>query len=130
MIKKILIAVLVLIIIGVGTGIYLWNKPHPKAKNGIPVTAERITKEYSSDEKASNTKYLDKTLEVTGVISSVTKNQDGGIVATLETGDPMSEVQCTFLDKNVSISKGQKITIEGFCRGNNMGVILNDCVIK
>lgn len=130
MVRKILIAVFLILLIGVGTGIFLWNKPHPKAKNGIPLTAEALSKEYSSDEKKSDAKYLGKILEISGVINSVTKNQDSSIVATFDTGDPMSEIQCTMLDKHVTISKGDKLTIVGFCRGNNMGVILTDCVIK
>jgi len=130
LVRKILIAVFLILLIGVGTGIFLWNKPHPKAKNGIPLTAEALSKEYSSDEKKSDAKYLGKILEISGVINSVTKNQDSSIVATFDTGDPMSEIQCTMLDKHVTISKGDKLTIVGFCRGNNMGVILTDCVIK
>lgn len=130
MIKKVLITLSVLVLIGVGTGIYMWNKPHPKAKNGIPLTAEMLSKEYSSDEKKSDAKYLGKTLEISGVINNVAKNQDSAIVATFETGDPMSEIQCTMLDKHITVSKGDKLTIVGFCRGNNMGVVLTDCVIK
>ena len=130
MIKKVLVTIFILVLIGVGTGIYLWNKPHPKAKHGIPLTAEALSKEYSSDEKKSDTKYLGKTLEISGVINNVAKNQDSSFVATFETGDPMSEIQCTMLDKQVTISKGDKLTIVGFCRGNNMGVVLTDCVLK
>jgi uncharacterized protein YpmB len=130
MIRKIVIGIILLMVIGVSTGIYLWYKPHPKPKHGIPVTAESLAKEYNTDENASNTKYLGKSLEVTGVVSSLSKNQDGGAVITLDTGDPMAEVQCTLADSTATAQKGQKITMLGFCKGNNMGVILTDCSIK
>lgn len=130
MLKKILIVVLLLGLIGGGTALYMWYKPHPKPKNGIQVTSENLTKEYGADEKASNAKYLGKTLEVSGIISTVSNNQDGNVVITLESGDPMAETQCTMADKNVKAAKGQNITVVGFCKGNNMGVVLTDCLVK
>jgi hypothetical protein len=129
-IKKIAIVFFAIVLIGVCTGIYLWNKPHPKADHGVPVTAENLSKEYNTDEKKANSAYLDKVVEVSGIISDITKNQDSAIVITLDTGDPLAGVQCTMTDNGQNIKKGQNITISGFCRGNNMGVLLNDCVIK
>jgi hypothetical protein len=130
LVKKILLAVLIIALISVCTGIYMWNKPHPEAKHGIPVTAINLSKEFNADEKKANAAYLDKVLEVSGTISDISKNQDGDIVVTLDTGDPMSGVLCTMKDKSVNPAKGQTITVVGFCRGNNLGVVLNDCIIK
>ena len=130
MIKKILIGVLLLILIGASVGTYMWFKPHPKPNNCIQVTSENINREYNTDEKTANLKYLNKPVEVSGIISTVSSNQDGNIVITLESGDPMAETQCTMADKNVKAAKGQNITIVGFCKGNNMGVVLTDCFIK
>jgi hypothetical protein len=130
MTKKIVIAVLLLLLIGAGAAFYLWNKPHPKPQNGIPVTSENLTREYNEDEKTANTKYLNKPLEVTGIVSSVTSNQDGNLVITLASGDPMAETQCTMADKDVKVAKGQNVTLVGFCKGNNMGVVLTDCFVK
>ena len=108
----------------------MWNKPHPEAKHGIPVTAANLSKEYNADEKKADAAYLDKVLEVSGTISDVGKNQDGDVVVTLDTGDPMAGVLCSVKDKMANPVKGQQLTIIGFCRGNNLGVVLNDCVIK
>ncbi len=59
---------LLLGLIGVGTGIYLWNKPHEKVEDakGIVVTAAALSKEYNTDEKKADTKYLNKAIEVSG----------------------------------------------------------------
>jgi uncharacterized protein YpmB len=132
MLKKVVITVLILALIGVGTGAYMWFKPPPKVEDskGIVITAVALTKEYNTNEKKADTSYLDKAIEVSGVINGVNKNQDSGIVVTLESGDPMGDVQCTMREKNVNPQKGKDITIKGFCRGNNMGVVLNDCIIK
>lgn len=133
MIRNILIALLLLILIGVGTGIYMWNKPHNKVENakGIAITADALSKEYTSDEKAADTKYLNKAIEVSGTVSEIEKNQDGGTMAILQTSDPAAGIQCTMREKNVTLTKGQNVTIKGFCSGNGLtGVSLTDCVIK
>ncbi len=136
MFKKILIAILLLILIGAATGTYLWFKPHKKVEDakGIAITAEALSKEYNTDEKAADNKYLNKAIEVSGTISEVNKNQDGGLMIVLKTADPMAGVQCALRGKDDAASHlaaGQQITIKGFCSGNGItGVSLTDCVIK
>jgi putative nucleic acid binding protein len=133
MIKKLLTAVVLLILVGIGTAIYMWNKPHPKVEDtkGIGMTAEALSKEYTADEKAADTKYLNKAIEVSGTVGEIDHNQDGGTMVVLQTGDPAGGVQCAMRDKQVAVTKDQKITIKGFCSGNGItGVSLTDCVIK
>lgn len=132
MIKKILLAILVIAIIGVCTGVYMWNKKAPKAEDskGIVTTATGITGAYAADEQKANAAYLDKVLEISGKVTEVSKNQDGATVIILDSGDPMAGIQCTMRERNVSVAKDQNIVIKGFCRGNNMGVVLTDCIIK
>ena len=133
MIKKIFITVLVLILIGVGTGFYLWNKPHKKVENAksIAITAATLAKDYSTNEKDADAKYLNKAIDVSGTISEVDKNQDGGVMIVLQTDDPTAGVQCALRDKGANPVKGQNIEIKGFCSGNGItGVSLTDCVIK
>lgn len=131
MIRKIIIAVIALAIIGVCTGVYMWYKPHPKAEDqaSISITAENLTKAFTADEQKANTVYLDKVIEVSGTVSDVNKF-DGKVFVILESGDPMAEVQCTLRDAGATAEKGERVLITGFCRGNNMGVILTECVIK
>ena len=133
MLKKLLIIVLILVLAGGAIGAYMWFKPHPKVENakGIIVTAPALAKEYSTDEKTADGKYLNKAIEVSGTVGEVDKNQDGGIMAILQTEDPTTGIQCTMREKNISVDKGQAITIKGFCSGNGItGVSLTDCVIK
>ena len=111
----------------------MWYKPHPKVEDakGIVVAAPALAKEYTADEKTADTKYLNKAIEVTGTIGEIEKNQDGGMMVILQTEDPTGGVQCTMREKDAKASKGQSITIKGFCSGNGItGVSLTDCVIK
>lgn len=132
--KKTIRIILVLALIGVCTAIYVLyelNKPHPSAKNGIPLTAVNLAKEYSVNEKAADAKYLNKAIEVSGIISEVDKNQDGGIMIVLQTDDPAAGIQCALHHKGANPVKGQNVVITGFCSGNGItGVSLTDCVIK
>jgi len=133
MIKKILVVIVLLALVAAGTGFYLWNKPHKKVEDakGISITAEALSKEYNTDEKATDAKYLNKAIEVSGVVAETDKNQDGGIMVILQTGDPATGIQCAMRDKGATAAKGRNVTIKGFCSGNGMtGVSLTDCVIK
>jgi len=131
--KKVLIIILLCIVAGLAVGFYMWNKPHKKIENatGIPVTAMALCNAYSADEAKANTLYLNKALEVSGEVSDVSKNQDGGMVVLLRSNDPMLVVQCTMRDKNVQVQKGKTVTIAGFCSGNDItSVLLTDCILK
>ena len=133
MVKTILAIIGFIIVLGGGVGYYMWNKPHPKAENAkaILFKADDLFKEYTKDEKAADAKYLNKVIEVTGTVGEVDKNQDGGIMAVLQTSDPTTGIQCSMRDKNINIEKGKEMTIRGFCTGNGItGVSLTDCIIK
>jgi len=131
--KKVLIVLLVAIVVGAIAVGYIWNKPHTKVedKKGIVISAEALAKAFTDDEKNANAQYLNKAIEVTGTVTEVDKNQDGGTMVVLQTGDPMHAVQCTMRDKGVAATKDKQVTIKGFCADNGiMGVSLTDCIIK
>lgn len=131
--KKIVFAVVLLALIGVGTGIYLFYKKPETVddKKGIEVAAMALSKEFAADESAANAKYLNKVIEVTGTVAETENNQDGGLMVILDTGDPMAGVQCAMRDKGVAATKGQQVTIKGFCSGSGItGISLTDCIIK
>jgi hypothetical protein len=127
---------LVVLVAGYGANafiLYQMNKEPEKVENtqGIAITADALAKEYNADEKAADAKYLNKTLEVSGTVSEVDKNQDGGTMIVLQTADPAAGIQCTMRDKGINATKGQNIAIKGFCSGNGItGVSITDCVLK
>ncbi len=136
--KKVLLFLLAVVLIGVAIGVYMWNKPHPKVENAksIDITAEALYKAYNANEHAADSMYLTKdadkkALTVTGTVNKLDKNQDGGTMLILETGDPIAGIQCTMREKTVQAATGQKVTVKGFCTGNSItGVSLTDCVLQ
>ncbi|HXS36906.1 MAG TPA: hypothetical protein VN721_09405 [Flavipsychrobacter sp.] len=131
--KKVLIILLVLVLGGIAIGIFLYNKPHAKVENakGISINAVDLAKAFSTDETKADAQYLNKAIVVTGTVSEVDKNQDGGTMIVLKTNDPVAGVQCAMRDKGVSAEKGRDVTIEGFCSGNDItGVSLTGCILK
>ncbi len=131
LITRIVIAVVVVGAIGAGVGYMMWTKPHPKAEDqkGIVITTTALAKEYATDEKAADAKYLDKWIEVTGTVSETEKNQDGGLMVVLQTEDPTAGVQCTMENKDVVVTKGENVTIKGQCSGNGItGISLTRCI--
>jgi hypothetical protein len=133
LVKKTLVVVLALVLVGIAVGIYKWNEKAPKVENAhaVSVTAAALAAEYAADEKNADTKYLNKAIEVSGTVSEVDNNQDGGSMIVLQTSDPTAGVQCSMRDKGATAAKGQQVTIKGFCSGNGItGVSLTSCVLK
>lgn len=127
---KVLIVILIAI---AGGGYYAWhlyNKPVAstvEVKTELAVTSEALFSEYESDEAAANAKYLDKFIEVTGVVRS--KNQDDmGVNLVLEAGNDFFGINCA-IEKGQeaaveTINEGDKVTIKGKCAGFNGDVVL------
>ena len=130
--KKILLAVFVLIMLG-ATGIwyyaFVYSKNHHRDvanEKGIPVSAVALNKDYQGNEQTANAKYLDKAVEVSGVVSEIGKNQEGKITVALKTDDAMSTVFCTLKDTMSSLQPNQPVTIKGKCIGFTSEVKIND----
>lgn len=116
-----------------GIGYKMWTKPRQKAEDvkGLAIPAAELGKAFSNDESKANALYLNKAIEVTGAVSGIDKNQDGGTMILLDTGDPGLPIQCTMREKNTIVEKGKTVTIKGFCSGSSItGVLLTDCILK
>jgi len=107
---------------------FVWNKPMQDVKNAkaISVPATVIFNEYSANEKTANTKYIDKIVEVTGEVNSVSKNSEGKTVVLLKTDDLMFGVNCTMED-DAQVKTGEQISIKGICTGYLTDVVLIRC---
>jgi hypothetical protein len=130
-IKKIIIGILVLGIIGVFIAYKMYNKPHvnvEEASADISITADKILNDFSSDENSANLKYLDKIIQVNGVVSEI--NIEKGII-TIETNDDFGSVLCHLSEeasrKISGLQEGQIIVVKGICTGFLMDVILVKC---
>ena len=133
--KKIWIAIASLALIGAVTGIYLWNKPHKnmnRAAADFKMESAALFTDFETDEAGANTKYLDKVIEVTGVVRSVSKEDDGIISVTLATDDELAGVICQLDEltthKRTEFQAGEKVTFKWICTGMLMDVVLVRCV--
>jgi hypothetical protein len=133
MVKKIIGTIIILALICGSVGWYEWHKSATKVEDvkGISIPAAKLSKEYSTNEKAADSIYLNKVIEVSGAVGEIDTNQDGNLMIVLQTDDPMAGVQCTMRDKGIAATKGTTITVKGYCSGNGItGVSLTQCAIK
>lgn len=133
--KKIIIVILVLAIIGAFVAYKMYNKPHinvASSKADISLSADKILNDFSSDENAANSTYLEKIIEVKGIISEVKIEKDKGIIS-LKTKDDFGSVLCHLSEKAtkemIYLKEGQTIRLKGICTGYLMDVILVKCEI-
>ncbi len=134
--KNASIVLLLLFCIGGFIGYSVYNKPHKNIQSAVSDFTLSATELYSSfeeNEKAANEKYLDKTLQITGIIADVSKDKKGQLSLVLEAGGLLGGVICNsdnFSDNNGFDNPkiGQQITIKGLCTGMLTDVVLVRCV--
>ena len=117
-------------------GIYLYNKPHKNVSRSTPdfiVDAKTLFTEFEEQEEASNTKYLDKVIQVTGVVREVVADDEGRVSVTLDTGNDFMGVICELQEtsklRKEDFQAGQELTFKGLCSGMLMDVVLSRCVL-
>ncbi len=82
--KKIIIGILVLGMLGAFVAYKMYNKPHvnvAEASTDISISAEKILADFSADEITANSKYLEKIIEVKGVVSELNIEKEKGNVS-------------------------------------------------
>ncbi len=129
--KKGISLILLVAVVGGSFGYYMWNKPHENmtaAKADIEISSTDLFAQFSNDESAANTKFLDKTISVSGIVKESNNNK-----VNLDTGaDAMFGVVCELdnLTKHprTNFPVGEKVTLKCKCSGLNMDVQLSRCV--
>ena len=129
--KKVVLGIIVIVILsGFGYAYYLWNKPARDVSNekGIKITAVAIFDSFEKNEQAANISFLNKAVEVSGIVTNVKTNQAGNTVVYLKSDDPVFGVNCTFKQNPEKIIKGERITFKGICTGYLSDVVVNQGV--
>ncbi len=131
------IALFVVLFIAIGSilaALILYNKKQPdtsKIKPDFAITATALQKEFEDNEKAASDKYINKIIEVSGTITTVTPADSADTNISLKTGNDMSAVNCAFqkyIDPT-NFKAGDLITLRGVCSGFLMDVLLKDCSV-
>jgi tRNA_anti-like len=132
--KFILVVILLTGLAGIIAAIYFYNLSHKdmlKSKADFVLSAEDLQKEFESDEVAATSKFVNKIVEVKGIVSTVESGENNALSVSLKTGNDLSSVICTLpgvADASV-FKQGETVTIRGECSGFLMDVLLNNCVL-
>jgi hypothetical protein len=132
-----LVAVIILCLSGVSVGLYLYNKQHKdltKVKADYVLEAHELVTAFGADENAASAKYINKVIEVTGLVTwAEFGSADSTLSLTLTGYGDNSGVICTFngiTEKSqVSFKDGERLTVRGECSGMLLDVLLNNCAV-
>lgn len=123
------------ILIGGITFMKLYNKPHTDVHRADPdysLTAKTLIETFKTDEANANSLYLDKIVQVEGVIKEISA-ADGNSIITLGAEGSGESIIChmhpTENKKILGLHKGQKVRVKGICTGFLLDVILVRAVI-
>lgn len=134
LIKKVFVPVLILVLAGILAAVYLYNKKGAdlgKTRPDFILTAEELQQAFEADESAASAKYINKVIEVRGIIASVRQGEQNAVSITISTGSPLSSVIGTFpLVNDPSVFReGEELCFRGECSGYLMDVLLNNCAL-
>jgi len=115
--------------------LFVYNKPHVdivKAETEIRISSKNLVSSFILDESVANAKYVEKVVEVEGMVKEVNFLNDRYTVF-LDGGDTFA---CLMCDMNADqerwasrIKPGQTIRIKGICKGFLVDTILLNCVV-
>jgi hypothetical protein len=130
-VKIALFVVLVIAISGILYGLYMFNLKHPdmaKAKPDFIITSTVLQKEFEDNEKSASAKYINKILEVTGTINSISADSSH-LNISLKSASDISSVICSLpaISDASKFKTGEEITLRGECSGFLMDVLLKNC---
>lgn len=134
--KRILYFLLgLLLVIGLA-GLIIWNLPKTSIENKaseITIAAAEISKVFNENEKAANTRFIDKIVAIEGTIEDVSTDENGATVFLLQGIDMTSGVLCTLdgsqTEKAKTKKAGDTVKLKGKCTGMLMDVVLNKCYL-
>jgi hypothetical protein len=133
-IKIVLAVVLIITLAGIGAAVYLFNLEHKDLHRVNPdfiTTASDLQKAFEENEVSATSKYVNRIVEVNGIIESIKTGEENVLNVTLKTGSDFSSVICTFPDATyqANLISGNQVTIRGECSGFLMDVLLNNCIL-
>jgi hypothetical protein len=131
-----------LVLIGLGViaaaiiALYVFRKPSDNVadkKAEFTITCAALLSEFDSNEVVANKKYVDKIIEVTGVVAEISSDTTGQTFILRDT-DAMSGVSCSFAKSQsgeiAALKVGETTKIKGLCAGYLMDVKLNKCAVS
>ncbi|MGH2564951.1 MAG: OB-fold protein [Ginsengibacter sp.] len=114
--------IFILIAIALASSIYgyfLWNKPHKDIKNatGIKTSAINLYNTFRADSIKAKTTFLNRIVEVSGIVKSVSLNNDKKQIILLRTSMADASINCTVEESKLTVQTGDSISLKGMCVG-------------
>lgn len=129
------------IIAWVGFRAYTRTNPDlGKVKADFTVSAESLIASFEKNDSSANKQFMGKTIEVSGVLKKISKDDAGDYSLAIGDSSSMAAVRCS-VDSNhradaALLRENTSVTVRGSCTGFNRDelglgseVILNRCVI-
>lgn len=120
--RTILFTVLCLVAIGAGVGYYFYNKK-PLNPNDVSAdtktTSIELYRAFAADTVAAKKNFSrkDEVVEVSGIVSGISPNQDKQSIILLKTNVEGASVNCTMEGPAENIKEGDSVKLKGFCTG-------------
>ncbi|WP_411029576.1 OB-fold protein [Spongiimicrobium sp. 3-5] len=102
-----------------------------KAPTEVKISSENLVTSFLADENSANSKFVEKTIEVAGVVREITFLNDRYTIFLQGGGEfcLMCDMQANQLEKVRSIRPGQEVLLKGICKGFLIDAILLNCVL-
>jgi len=134
--KTVILVVLVLALIVAGAWYYIMHMPEKSMAKQSPdfvIEAAELAAEYENAPTASDKKYIDRVVEVSGIVADISHDQNDQTVIILRDEQSLTGVLCTLDEKQekaaAGIAVGDRITLKGTCTGMLFEVVLNRCIL-
>jgi hypothetical protein len=136
--RKVVIVLIILAIASVSV-LFLWKWVFKKSdvsvasqKTEYEIASDLLAHEFEENEETANAKYLGKVIAVSGIVNSVTEDEQS-LSVYLKKDEDLSGVMCTFSKNTIPSGKvkaGDNVIIKGICDGYLMDVTLNKCSLE
>ena len=117
--NTILFILIALALFAIVIGYLVWNKSHFDVRDADAVKTDAIAlyNSFMSDSAKANSAFLNKVVQVSGLVQDVSVNQQQQQIILLKTAVPGASVNCTMEQKSNKIKQGDKVVIKGICSG-------------
>lgn len=108
------------------------NENSLSTKAELHVTSEDLVTSFLSNEELANATYVEKTIEVEGIVKEVTFLNNRYTVLLQGSGEYMC-IMCDMKENQIAqvqtLTKGDSVILKGICKGFLMDAILLNCVL-
>lgn len=134
-VKRSVFLVSCLLLLIILAGVFMYYKPHRSVGESdvaFKISAIDLFNDFKEDEAKANTAYLDKVLEVHGILMQITFD-DSGVALMLGDRQLDAGISCHMTDDDKGqfrkIKEGDIVTVKGICNGMLFDVVLDKCVL-